>query len=512
MRSPRIILFALAIAVAACAAVAAVSARDADAAPQKIGILKTKNRTKAWRSARSIDQVVVHVTEGSFWGSVRWLRNRRSGGSSHFVVSREGRVVQMVDLKDVAWHAGNAWTNRRSIGIEHEGWTRRGGFTRAQYEASARLLAYLSRRLGIPLDRRHVIGHDEVPNPYGPGRGGFDHHTDPGRHWRWRHYLALARQYARRPQLPRLVRIAAPAAPKPKRKARRIVRERVIVCGRKPSVHTTTIEAGQKISSIVQWRAKTCGRHLRKVDFLLDGKRVGRDGVWPFMLAGGDGLNTTSLVNGWHTLTVRAHGRRRYRVSKSIRVKVVNRPFAVAPVGLGAGQAVGGTVRFRAFTNAPAKGIELALGGEVVARSQGRAHEVEWDSQSVENGTYDLELRAEAVDGRTATRAFSVLVTNETPEPKPEPPPHILWQSLGDWQPVSGQIGWSMLASGTIQQVEFWVDGRLRWTDAEAPFAFGESGLWDSSSVEAGGHTMLVRAVGTGGRIAESRATVFVAG
>jgi N-acetyl-anhydromuramyl-L-alanine amidase AmpD len=509
LRHTRLSLVVLALAVASCVAAAGVSPQDADAAQQTIGVLKTKNRTKAWRSPRSIDQVVVHVTEGSFWGSVRWLRNHRSRGSSHFVVSREGRIVQMVDLKDVAWHAGNKWTNRRSIGIEHEGWTKRGGFTKAQYEASARLLAYLSRRLEIPLDRRHVIGHDEVPNPFGRGRGGVDHHSDPGRRWRWRHYLALARQYAREPQQPRYVRLAPPAAPKPKPRRVQVVHERV--CGRKPSVHTTTLEAGQKIASIVPWRAKACGRHIRKVDFLVDGRRVGRDSVWPFMLGGGDGLNTTDLVDGWHTLTVRAHGRRKYRVSKSIRVRVVNRPFAVAPVGLGAGQAVSGAVRFRSFTNAPAAGIELALAGEVVARSQGRAHEVEWDSLAVENGQHELELRARAVDGRTATRTFSVLVANEAPVV--EPAPHVLWQSLSDWQTVSGPVGWRALATGAIEQVEFWIDGRLRWTATEQPFAFGgEGGLWDASSLSPGVHTMLVRAVGTGGRIAESRATVFVAG
>ena len=509
MRHTRLSLVALALAVASCVAVAGLSPWDADAAQQTIGVLKTKNRTKAWRSARSIDQVVVHVTEGSFWGSVRWLRNRHSGGSSHFVVSREGRIVQMVNLKDVAWHAGNPWTNRRSIGIEHEGWTRRGGYTKEQYEASARLLAYLSRRLGIRLDRRHVIGHNEVPNPYGPGRGGFDHHTDPGRHWRWGHYLALARKYARQPQAPVRVRLAPPAPPKPRRV--QVVHEREVVCGRKPNVHTTTLEAGQKVASIVPWRAKTCGRHIRKVDFLVDGKRVGRDSVWPYHLAGGDGLNTTELVNGWHTLTVRAHGRRRYRVSKSIRVRVVNRQFAVAPVGLGAGQAVSGAVRFRVFTNAPAAGIELALDGEVVARSEGPSHEVEWDSLAVENGPHELELRAEAVDGRTATRTFSVLVANEAPVAGPAP--HVLWQSLGDWQTVSGPVGWRALATGAIEQVEFWIDGRLRSTATEEPFAFGgEGGLWDASSLSSGVHTMLVRAVGTGGRIAESRATVFVSG
>jgi hypothetical protein len=208
---------------------------------------------------------------------------------------------------------------------------------------------------------------------------------------------------------------------------------------------------------------------------------------------------------------VRAHGRRRYRVSNHIRVRVVNRPFAVAPVGLAEGQAVHGAVRFRGFATARAGRIELVREGEVVARSQGPRRELEWDSTSVENGTHELELRATAVDGRTASRALSVLVAND--EPVADPPPHVLWHSLSDWQSVSGAVGWSALATGAIQQVEFWVDGRLRWTATEEPYAFGGSaGLWDASSVEPGAHSLLVRAVGTGGRVAESRATVFVSG
>lgn len=48
------------------------------------------------------------MTEGSFWGSVRWLRNNRSRGSAHYVVSRGGDVVQLVSTSNVAWHAGAA--------------------------------------------------------------------------------------------------------------------------------------------------------------------------------------------------------------------------------------------------------------------------------------------------------------------------------------------------------------------------------------------------------------------
>jgi N-acetyl-anhydromuramyl-L-alanine amidase AmpD len=503
LRSRRFSLVLLAVVALTAATGGAVRTRDARAASAAptIGVIQTPNFTHARRST-GISQVVVHVTEGGFWGSVSWLRNRRSGGSSHFVVSRNGEIVQLVNLADVAWHAGNNRTNWHSIGIEHEGYTRRGRFTQAQYKASARLLAYLSYRLGIPLDRRHVIGHNQVPDPDGTGRGGFDHHTDPGRHWRWRHYLALAREYAKSPVVPQLVRMSPPGAPD-----KRVVHERRIACGSGRSIHFTTLEDREVVTSLAAWRAKTCGRRMWRVDFFVDGHRVGRDTVWPFMYEGSRGLNTTVLVNGWHTLTLRAHGPRRYTLSKSIRVRVANPPFAVAPAGLADGQAVARTVTFRAATNAPAARIDLLSGGQVVAHA-GAGHRVDWDSSAMPNGVHDLELRATALDGRTATHAFSVLVANA--EAFAEPAPHVLWQSMSDWQTVRGAVAWQALIEGTVQQVEFWVDGRLRSIAVQQPYSFGEGGLWDTSSLRPGPHDLAVRVVGTGGRIAESRALVFV--
>ena len=60
---------------------------------------------------------------GRFWGSVRWLQNPRAHASSHYVVARNGRIIQLVHLSDIAWHAGNWRTNEQSVGIEHEGFT-----------------------------------------------------------------------------------------------------------------------------------------------------------------------------------------------------------------------------------------------------------------------------------------------------------------------------------------------------------------------------------------------------
>ena len=42
---------------------------------------------------------------------------------------------------------------------------------------------YLTERYGISVDRQHVMGHCDVPDPRNPKQfGGMHHHSDPGRH------------------------------------------------------------------------------------------------------------------------------------------------------------------------------------------------------------------------------------------------------------------------------------------------------------------------------------------
>jgi N-acetyl-anhydromuramyl-L-alanine amidase AmpD len=185
------------------AMVSAVFASGAGAASprQQVVVLRSPNYDVAHRR---IDRIVVHVTQEPFSRAIRLLRDPRRGASAHYVVSQRGRIVQLVSTSYIAWHAGNKRMNRRSIGIEHEGWIgRRRSITEAEYRASARLVAYLVTRIGIPIDRRHIIGHDEVPDPLHPGLfGGAYHHRDPGRFWRWEHYMRLISLYARHPERP----------------------------------------------------------------------------------------------------------------------------------------------------------------------------------------------------------------------------------------------------------------------------------------------------------------------
>src|SRR5581483_8554984 len=61
----------------------------------------------------------------------------------------------------------------------------------AQLRGLAALTAWLCDRYGIPKDRSHIIGHDEVPDPYNPGQfGGSGHHQDPGPYFDWTTFMS----------------------------------------------------------------------------------------------------------------------------------------------------------------------------------------------------------------------------------------------------------------------------------------------------------------------------------
>lgn len=52
--------------------------------------------------------IVWHGTLGAYNGAVSWLSRNGGNSSAHFIVGRkEGEIIQLVDMKDIAWHAGN---------------------------------------------------------------------------------------------------------------------------------------------------------------------------------------------------------------------------------------------------------------------------------------------------------------------------------------------------------------------------------------------------------------------
>lgn len=98
--------------------------------------------------------------------------------SAHFLIRRDGSLIQFVSCDRRAWHAGlSTWRGRErcndfSIGIELEG-TDDQPFTEAQYDRLDRVLTALETRYPIT----GIAGHSDIA----PGRK-----TDPGPCFDWR--------------------------------------------------------------------------------------------------------------------------------------------------------------------------------------------------------------------------------------------------------------------------------------------------------------------------------------
>lgn len=165
-----------------------VTIQSTDYAPAAWVPASSSNYTVANReSDYPINYVIVHVTQGSYSGTISWFQNPSAKVSAHYVLrSSDGAITQMVREKDIAWHAGNWTYNTQSIGLEHEGWVDQcTWFTDAMYRASAALTRNIALKYGIPMDRSHIIGHNEVPGAT---------HTDPGACWDWTYYMSLVTQ------------------------------------------------------------------------------------------------------------------------------------------------------------------------------------------------------------------------------------------------------------------------------------------------------------------------------
>ena len=97
--------------------------------------------------------------------------------SAHFLLRRDGRLLQFVSCDDRAWHAGisrfrgRTHCNDFSVGVELEG-TDDVRYEAAQYAMLARLLKALARRYPI----QHVVGHSDIAP---------DRKTDPGPAFDW---------------------------------------------------------------------------------------------------------------------------------------------------------------------------------------------------------------------------------------------------------------------------------------------------------------------------------------
>ena len=130
---------------------------------------------------RRIKYVIIHYTGMRDQKSaIKRLQSKVAKVSCHYLISRGGKVYQMVQDQDVAWHAGKSkWgkdinLNSKSIGIElvNKGFE---SFPNKQVVALIKILKTLKKKYKIKPS--YILGHEDIS----PGRK-----TDPGPKFPWK--------------------------------------------------------------------------------------------------------------------------------------------------------------------------------------------------------------------------------------------------------------------------------------------------------------------------------------
>jgi len=109
--------------------------------------------------------IIHHTAQNSIAQTIRTFQVPHSKVSAHYVIGRDGRIVQMLNDYDRAWHAGKSkWgsvtdINSSSIGIELDN-NGRESFPDVQINALLSLLDTLKTKYYIP--QLNFIGHADI--------------------------------------------------------------------------------------------------------------------------------------------------------------------------------------------------------------------------------------------------------------------------------------------------------------------------------------------------------------
>lgn len=139
-----------------------------------------------WRPSPNLDErrpnyVIIHQTTSATVGrALSTLLDPERKVSAHYLIGRDGELIQLVDERLRAWHAGESWwggltdLNSTSIGIELDN-TGEEPFAEPQMLTLLALLGEMNTRHKIPA--ANVIAHGDIA----PRRK-----VDPSRYFPWK--------------------------------------------------------------------------------------------------------------------------------------------------------------------------------------------------------------------------------------------------------------------------------------------------------------------------------------
>ena len=147
----------------------------------------SQNCFKRYGGQRQIDFLILHhLQANSIAETVEALEYHQV--SAHFLIDKNGKIAQVVDENDIAFHAGvSCWNgfdglNINSIGIEFiNSDPFSNNFSQQQMLAGVDLASYLINKYNI--QSRYVLGHSDIA--YNSTSGLLDRKQDPSHLFDW---------------------------------------------------------------------------------------------------------------------------------------------------------------------------------------------------------------------------------------------------------------------------------------------------------------------------------------
>ena len=140
------------------------------------------------RQKKDVRFIILHYTGmKSEKAAINRLTNIQSQVASHYLIIKNGKIINLVPDLYIAWHAGiSSWKNfnllnKNSIGIEitnpghHFGYKK---FSKKQINSLINLIKFLIKKYKI--NKKNIIGHSDIAP---------DRKKDPGEKFPWE-YLA----------------------------------------------------------------------------------------------------------------------------------------------------------------------------------------------------------------------------------------------------------------------------------------------------------------------------------
>ena len=156
--------------------------------PFKTTLNYSPNFNSKKRQKKEVRFIILHYTGmKSEKAAINRLTNIQSQVASHYLITRNGKIINLVPDLYIAWHAGNSsWKNfnslnKNSIGIEITNPGHQFGykqFSKKQINSLINLIKFLIKKYKI--NKKNIIGHSDIAP---------DRKKDPGEKFPWE-YLA----------------------------------------------------------------------------------------------------------------------------------------------------------------------------------------------------------------------------------------------------------------------------------------------------------------------------------